>query len=57
MWTYFFKKNNYKIFTELTMGGEEVIKTDGIGNLRFKLDKRFRLSESDHRAEIFNVKV
>ena len=55
--TYTGNKNNYNTFTELTMGGEDVAQSDGINNLRFRLDKRFRLTESDHRAEVFNVKV
>tara|TARA_Y100000034_G_scaffold67154_1_gene81021 strand:+ start:276 stop:1760 length:1485 start_codon:yes stop_codon:yes gene_type:complete len=52
-------KNNYKILTETVNGGEEVVKSDGLSNLRFRLLKRFQTvgNISLDKAEILSVQL
>jgi hypothetical protein len=52
-------KNNYKILTETVNGGEVVVKSDGLNNLRFKLLKRDQKVSniSLDKAEILSVQL
>ena len=52
-------KNNYKILTETVNGGEVVVKSDGLNNLRFRLLKRFQTvgNISLDKAEILSVQL
>jgi hypothetical protein len=52
-------KNNYKILTETVNGGEAVVKSDGLNNLRFKLLKRDQKvgNVSLDKAEILSVQL
>ena len=51
--------NNYKILTETVNGGEPVVKSDGLNNLRFRLFKRFQTvgNISLDKAEILSVQL